>query len=107
MLSESAKITWIVPQHVPDDIIDKQVESIVLPNYITTAREWTGPVDTAFLCLSSSWVPPWMDDQFYKLIDSFPGETIEFQAIEKRHLNMDDVNMMIDNTNIVLENTNI
>jgi hypothetical protein len=37
-------------------------------------RPVPGAIDMVFCCRSGSWVPPWCDDQWARLLTEFPGQ---------------------------------
>ena len=83
-------INWLVPDFVPDKVVEKQLESMdsnIVTSSLNVYRDNLPETEYSrvFLCRSSSWVPPWMDDDFFALVDSYPGKKIFLSDVEHRN----------------------
>ena len=52
------------------------------------------PFGRVFICRSGAWSPPWLDQEFEKLLAAFPGSVIRLHPLPPREFNADEARKM-------------
>lgn len=78
-LMRGSRLHWRIPQWHGNgpDMADSVPDWVNLDARYDDGKPMHVEIDTAFLCRSGAWVPPWCDDQFDELMRSAPVVEVE------------------------------
>ena len=57
--------------------------------------------DAVFICRSGAWVPPWLDSNYQKFLDSCPLKQVELQPLVKRQWSKEHQQELVDHDRMV------